>query len=101
MDEEEPLLETQLGLLASRVAAIEQRLARLEAQGPVAGGRPAGGPAEASGIADEELLAGFGMPDIGSLVALLGRTLFVLAGAFLLRALTDSGQLAAGPGVLL
>ena len=39
--------------------------------------------------------------DIGPGVALLGRTLFVLAGAFLLRALTDSGRLGAGLGVLI
>ena len=45
--------------------------------------------------------AGSGVPDVGSVVALVGRTLFVLAGAFLLRALTDSGRLDAGPGVLL
>ncbi|MFI5280986.1 MAG: DUF2339 domain-containing protein, partial [Gemmatimonadales bacterium] len=97
MDEDEPLLSTQLERLASRVAAIERRLARLESQEPVA----AAGPAEAGRPAAEDSLAGFGIPDVGSIVTLLGRTLFVLAGAFLLRALTDSGQLAAGPGVLL
>jgi len=101
MDEDASLLETQLELLASRVAAIERRLARLESQESVAAGRPAGGLAEGSRPAADEPLAGFGMPDVGSVVTLLGRTLFVLAGAFLLRALTDSGQLAAGPGVLL
>lgn len=101
MDEDASLLETQLEHLASRVAAIERRLARLESQESVAAGRPAGGLAEGSRPAADEPLAGFGMPDVGSVVTLLGRTLFVLAGAFLLRALTDSGQLAAGPGVLL
>ena len=101
MDEDVPLPETQLELLASRVAAIEQRLARLESQEPVAPGRAAGGLAEASRRADDEPLASFGMADVGSGVTLLGRTLVVLAGAFLLRALTDSGQVAAGPGVLL
>ena len=101
MDEDASLLETQLEHLASRVAAIERRLARLESQESVAAGRPAGGLAEGSRPAADEPLAGFGMPDVGSVVTLLGRTLFVLAGAFLVRALTDSGQLAAGPGVLL
>jgi len=101
MDEDEPLLATQLELLASRVAAIERRLARLESQESVSVGRPAGGLAEAGRPAADDPLAGFRIPDVGSVVTLLGRTLFVLAGAFLLRALTDSGQLAAGPGVLL
>jgi hypothetical protein len=101
MDEDVSLLATQLELLASRVAAIERRLALLESQEPVAAGRPAGGLAEAGRLAADDPLAGFGMADVGSVVTLLGRTLFVLAGAFLLRALTDSGQLAAGPGVLL
>jgi len=100
MDDDVSLPKTQLELLASRVAAIEGRLARLESQEPVAAGRAAGGPAEANRPADESL-ADFGMPDVGSVVTLLGRTLFVLAGAFLLRALTDSGRLDAGPGVLL
>ena len=71
MDEDVPLPETQLELLASRVAAIEQRLARLESQEPVAAGRLAGGPAEANRPADDSL-AGFGMPDVGSVVTLLG-----------------------------
>jgi len=101
MDEDVSPLETQLELLASRVAAIERRLARLESQEPVAAGRPAGGPAEAGRPDADNPLAGLGMADVGSVVTMLGRTLFVLAGAFLLRALTDSGQLAAGPGVLL
>ena len=101
MDEDVSPLETQLELLASRVAAIERRLARLESQEPVAAGRPAGGPAEAGRPDADNPLAGFCMADVGSVVTMLGRTLFVLAGAFLLRALTDSGQLAAGPGVLL
>jgi len=101
MDEDVSPLETQLEQLASRVAAIERRLARLESQEPVAAGRPAGGPAEAGRPDADNPLAGFGMADVGSVVTMLGRTLFVLAGAFLLRALTDSGQLAAGPGVLL
>jgi hypothetical protein len=93
--EDESRLATQLELLTSRVAAIERRLARLESQ------EPAARPVEPSGPAAENPLAGLDMRDVGSVVTLLGRTLFVLAGAFLLRALTDSGRLAAGPGVLL
>ena len=45
--------------------------------------------------------AGLSLPDVGSVVTLIGRTLFVLAGAFLLRALVESGRLDPGPGVWL
>ncbi len=93
-------LEKPVSDLLSRLDAVERRLDRLESQEHVAGVPAAGGPDEAAEPADESP-AGFGMPDVGSTVALLGRTLFVLAGAFLLRALTDSGRLDAGLGVML
>ena len=97
-----PSLETEIRLLAGRLAAIEGRLDRIESQERGAAAQPAGGPDDVMPkAAADESPAGFGMPDVGSVVALLGRTLLVLAGAFLLRALTDSGRLDAGPGVLL
>lgn len=99
LPEIEPI-ETKLELVEGRLAAIERRLALLESREPVAGGRAADVPDQAIRPVADEWPAG-GMPDVGSLVTLLGRTLFVLAGAFLLRALTDSGRLDAGPGVLL
>jgi hypothetical protein len=102
VEEDAPPLETKLELLAGRLAAIERRLDLIESQESVAAARPAVGPDEATPpAAADESPAGFGKPDVGSVVALLGRTLFVLAGAFLLRAFTDSGRLDAGPGVLL
>lgn len=99
LSEIEPL-ETTLEIVDGRLAAIERRLDRLEAREIAAAGRAAGAPARPiPPFAGDS--PGGGMPDVGSLVTLLGRTLFALAGAFLLRALTDSGQLAAGLGVLL
>ena len=86
--------------LSGRLAAIERRLDRLESLMSVAAARAAG-PPEAIPPVEDEALAGFSVPDVGAVVALIGRTLFVLAGAFLLRALTDSGRLDATLGVLL
>ena len=97
-----PLLETEIRVLAGRLDAIEGRLDRIESREHVALAPPAGRPDD--GVpkrAAGESPAGFAMPDVGSVVALLGRTLLVLAGAFLLRALTDSGRLDAGLGVVL
>lgn len=97
-----PPLEIEIRLLAGRLDAIEGRLDRLESQERGAAAREAGRPNGAVPTrAAGESPAGFGIPDVGSVVALLGRTLLVLAGAFLLRALTDAGRLDAGPGVLL
>jgi hypothetical protein len=93
------LPERHFELLESRISAIEDRLARLEARELAAPARVE--PAVASRPRDDTAVAGPDVPDVGSVVTLLGRTLFVFAGAFLLRALTDSGRLAAGPGVLL
>jgi hypothetical protein len=87
--------------LSGRLAAIERRLDRLESLMSVAAARPAGVSHEAIPPVVDESPAGFGVPDVGAVVALIGRTLFVLAGAFLLRALTDSGRLDASLGVLL
>jgi len=86
--------------LSGRLDAIERRLDRLESLMSVAAARAAA-PHDAIPPVGDESPAGFAMPDVGAVVALIGRTLFVLAGAFLLRALTDSGRLDASLGVLL
>jgi len=94
-------LEVQLEQLVSRVAAFEQRLAALESRaGSALEVRAIGAPT--SGELDGEAgLAGLRKSDLATIVAAVGRTLVILAGAYLLRALTDSGVLAAGPGALL
>lgn len=95
-------LETEIRILAGRLDAIEGRLDRIESREPVAPALPGGRPDDTvPNRAAAVSPADFAMPDVGSVVALLGRTLLVLAGAFLLRALTDSGRLDAGLGVVL
>jgi hypothetical protein len=92
-------LERRIDRLASQVTDVERRLSRLEAGATGARAPAAEAPATptpAAGAAPAALL----LPDIGPEVALVGRTLFVLAGAFLLRAQTDSGRLDASVGVM-
>jgi hypothetical protein len=85
--------------MSDRLSDIEARVRRLEAE--MAALHRNALPPRPPAPLGEALLGGVGMPDVGSAVPLVGRTLFVLAGAFLLRALTDSGRLNAGPGVVM
>jgi hypothetical protein len=81
------------------LAAVEGRLCQLESRAPAevpSATRLVDDKATASN-ADREAS---GWPDLGAILSLVGRTLVVLAGAFLLRALTDSGQLGARTGGL-
>jgi hypothetical protein len=101
MDERLSRLEALLEQLTIHVGDLERRLAALETREPAAAAvrphdRPPGGERDAL-----ERLASLRASDFGAVVALVGRTLVVLAGAYLLRALTESGTLTAGPGVLL
>ncbi len=100
MDDRLSRLEAQLERLASDLGALERRLASLEARGLRSPSRPESETAidEADPLAR---LASLRLSDLGAVVALVGRTLVVLAGAYLLRALTDSGRLTAGSGILL
>lgn len=86
--------------LAEAIRQVERRVAALERSGvgaPVAPRRAA--PAAAAGAGTlAEVTADAA---VGRVVPLVGRTLLVLAGAFVLRALTDSGKLPAGPGIAL
>ncbi len=92
-------LEAQVADLARSLRSMEARVAALErAAAPslplhVAAPVPAPGPAGVPPAATE--------PAIPTIVALGGRCLFVLAGAFLVRALTDSGAFPRGAGVAL
>ncbi len=92
-------LEKQVADLARSLRSVEARVAALEgANAPslplqVAAPVPAPGQASVPPAATE--------PAIPSIAALAGRCLFVLAGAFLVRALTDSGAFPRGAGVAL
>jgi hypothetical protein len=101
MDDRLSRLEASLEQLAARCAGLEQRLAALEDRtASTSTVRSEGAPTATLQQSDARPDRPW-ESDLGSIVALVGRTLVVLAGAYLLRALTDSGRLAAGPGVLL
>jgi hypothetical protein len=99
MDDRVSGLEKQVAELARSLRSVEARLAALEGAAapalplPVAAPIPAGGQASVPSAAIE--------PADPSIAALAGRCLFVLAGAFLVRALTDSGTFPRGAGVAL
>jgi hypothetical protein len=90
-------LENELATLAREVAALHDRLERLEGRtGHVEAEEPAA-------IAPSEALPSSALPsresDTTAVVSLIGRTLVVLAGAYLLRALTESETIAQSAGV--
>ncbi len=84
---QQPELEHELALLAQRVAAIEERLGMTATEAP---GEQAESPAGAS----HEVST-----DPTELLPALGRALLGLAGAYLLRAVTESGTLPGRMGV--
>ncbi len=94
-------VEERLAELARAVERLEGRVAALE-KAPTAARRAAspaaaGAAGQRSGAAQEEWDAS----QVTRALSLGGRTLLVLAGAFVLRALTDSGRIPAWMGVAL
>ena len=92
-------LEAQVAALLAEQESLRQRVALLEraAAGPAAPARrrrAAAPEAATAGVAQDVAAA-------AALAPLAGRTLLVLAGAFVLRALTDAGVLPAAAGVAL
>jgi hypothetical protein len=89
-----------LGELQSAVLELATEMRRLEARVRALEGR--GAPAATRAAADVRTgpaLPGIAMPQ--GTVALLGRTLLVLAGAYVARALTDGRLVPAGTGVVM
>jgi hypothetical protein len=86
--------------LEAKVAELTDALRRVEARLEAVERRPrpraAVSPAAAAGAAEPPALD---IPSAAAVVTWIGRTLLVLAGGFVLRALTDSGTLAAPLGV--
>ncbi len=91
-------LEAKVAELARALAEVQARVELLERTPARPAARRA--PAAAAGPAGAAA-AGAGIPSTATAFAFVGRTLLVLAGAFVLRALTDSGTLAAPLGVAL
>jgi hypothetical protein len=92
-------MSDRLGELQSTVAALAEEVRRLDARVRELEGRPAPAAARAAaGEAEPEPVPpAVAMPQ--GTVALLGRTLLVLAGAYLVRALTEGRALPAAVGV--
>ncbi len=99
-------LEAQVATLTAQVAALQRQVDELEPAAtaasvptpPARRRRPAAS-AAVGATAAEGPLADAGA--VLAIVPLAGRMFLLLAGAFVLRALTDSGVLPAGPGVVL
>jgi len=96
MDDRLARLEAQVDWLAGQLDALDRRLQSLES---AAAATPAAGATAGVPEVQQGPLAGPGLTDFAGVVSLVGRTLVVLAGAYLLRALTDSGTLDARLGV--
>ena len=98
MDERFDNLEAAVAALESAVARHERQLAALERRGATAPGpRP-----DTVAEVETALVSVSGEGPLAVLIgtpALIGRSLLILAGAFLLRALTETGMFATEVGV--
>jgi hypothetical protein len=89
-------LEAKVAALAGSLEGIERRLDALERTRGAPAAAPRRSPASRDATAAQ---ARTDLAAASSVVTFVGRTLLVLAGAFVLRALTDGGKLAAPLGV--
>lgn len=96
-------LEAELQRLTDEVRALERRLAALETRTSAPGAARAAEETHMPPVMTAEPASQptrLAPADAADAVALAGRTFLVLAGAFLLRALTDAGLLGRWAGVL-
>jgi hypothetical protein len=91
-------LEAKVEELSRALASVQARVDALERAPARAAARRAA-PAAAAAASATAVAAAADVPTAASAVTFVGRTLLVLAGGFVLRALTDSGTLAAPLGV--
>lgn len=94
MDERLERLERRLDDVSVTLRRLEARVQALEEDQEEHGPR-------AAGVVESSALAAGEGPDLPGLLTHLGRCVLVLGGAFLIRAITDSGAIAAGTGVAL
>lgn len=92
-------LEKQVADLARSLRSVELRLAALE--GAAAPALPHADAAPVPAVGGGSVPSAAAETAVLSIAGLAGRCLFVLAGAFLVRALTDSGAFPRGAGVAL
>jgi hypothetical protein len=103
MDERLKKLEEAVGALEAAVTRQDRRIAALEggtAESP-AGADDATEAVEPAVSSADVLADQWPISAVKGTPALVGRSLLILAGAFLLRALTEAGTLATGTGVVL
>jgi hypothetical protein len=90
-------LDQRLGAIDRALVDVHRRLDAIEA-GAL---RPAPGRGEVAMVEPPLAVRSVGRPELTSVVSLVGRTFVVLGGAYLLRALTESGRLPGRGGILL
>src|SRR6266545_1437412 len=95
MEERFARLEARLDELTASLKALEARLSGLEA------GSTSGSSSSLAGAAEGPSTRAAGDDSWVASLPLLGRSLLVLGGAFLIRALTDGGTLPRGAGIAL
>jgi len=93
-------LETKYADVADRLHRLEGRIAALE-RAPASAASRAAARGRAAGAPDAAARARSDMAAVAGSISLVGRTLLVLAGGFVLRAFTDAGTLPASLGVAL
>ncbi len=101
MDERLLRLEARVDQLSGLVETLQARLDALDSPGAL---RPVSRvpAADTPGAAPDTMPPGtLPKPDIVGFLSLVGRLFIVLGGAFFLRALTEGGTLAPGPGTLI
>jgi hypothetical protein len=102
--EPEPEPDARYAELVSELRALERRVAELERlprAAPRARGATAAPAQRAPGSASREVGAAPGLAAALGSVSLVGRSLLALAGAFVLRALSDAGTIPVGLGAVL
>jgi hypothetical protein len=91
-------LEAQVSAMAEAMRKLEGRVAALEIGGTARSVEARREAALAAAVAEEARKAPGREAALTSTLSLIGRTLLILAGAFVLRALTDSGRLPTAVG---
>jgi len=99
----EAIVPDQLAQIESRLARLEQAVRDLDARLATAERRAPGGgaltPDTPTMLSEPGDAIAFESPDITGPLGLAGRTVMIFAGAYLLRALVDSGSLPIGAGI--
>jgi hypothetical protein len=94
-------LEAQLASLGEALRRLEGRVSALERGATAASAEAAREAALAAAMAEAERRRPVGEATVTAILSFVGRTLLILAGAFVLRALTDGGRIPVAAGAAL